>query len=210
MTKIKICGMRDAANIKEIAGLSPDYMGFIFYKKSPRYVGDDWDPAVIAQVPPEVRRIGVFVNEPEANMEAAADKYRLFGVQLHGNESPEKCRSMKMNGLIVIKAFGVNGALDLDFMEMYDRHCDYFLFDTASKNHGGAGEKFDWERLKTYKGDTPFFLSGGIGPDDVEAIRSLNMPNFHAVDVNSRFETEPGIKNVEACRRFIGELRKRI
>jgi phosphoribosylanthranilate isomerase len=206
--KIKICGMRDPENISGVASALPDFMGFIFYPKSKRFVGDEFSAKTVQIVPESVKKVGVFVDElPEKVMEICK-KLELDVAQLHGNETPEYCREIRNSGLTVFKAFSVDEQFEFSQLEAYSGVCDYFLFDTKGHLPGGTGQKFNWQLLENYKSDVPFFLSGGIGPDDLEAIRHFSHPRWRGIDVNSGFEIEPALKNLEKVIRFIEEIRK--
>ena len=206
--KIKVCGMKDPENMKALAELPVDMMGMIFYEKSPRYV-DDRDAEQINAFSLAIPKVGVFV---DASLEVILEKVELFQlqlVQLHGKESPEFCRTLREKGIPIIKAFQIKQPEDWETCRLYDDCCDYFLFDTPTPRYGGSGNKFDWELLSAYSGTTPFFLSGGISMEDAEAIHQLNFPQLVAIDLNSRFEPEPGIKDIEKIRRFINEIEER-
>ncbi len=203
---IKVCGMKDPENILTVAQLGPDYMGFIFYKASPRYAGT-LDPVVIKQVPSHICKVGVFVNETEQEIRTIVNKYDLQAVQLHGNETPDMCQTLKEDGICTIKALPVTGKETFDLAKTYDTACDYILFDTQTKLYGGSGQKFDWSLLDKYKGNLPFFLSGGIGPDDTHSIIKYRHMKIHAIDVNSGFEISPGIKDIQKLSSFIRMLR---
>jgi phosphoribosylanthranilate isomerase len=204
---VKVCGMRESANIEEIAFLKPDLMGFIFYPKSKRYVGEDFDTMLVQTVMPEIETTGVFVNEEIGSLIRLAEKYRFDYIQLHGNESPSYCQKVKDNGFKVLKAFGVNQEFEWEVLIKYIDVCDYFLFDTNTNNYGGSGQKFDWNLLLAYTYDKPFILSGGIKPEDAELINSLNHKQFAGVDINSGFEIHPGLKDPEKIKYFINHLR---
>lgn len=204
--KIKICGMRDPRNIREVSLLSPDYMGFIFYPRSRRYAGQ-LSPAGIADLPESVRKVGVFVNLPVKDVLSTCKHMGIRMVQLHGDESPDYCKRMKDRGLYVIKAFGVGKADVFKGMPAYYDSCDLYLLDTSGVGYGGTGKQFDWKRLDEYVQEKPFFLSGGIGPTDAERILDLDHPQFFGVDLNSRFETKPGIKNRDELAGFIQKIR---
>jgi phosphoribosylanthranilate isomerase len=204
--KIKVCGMREPQNIARIALLKPDYMGFIFYPLSPRFVGSLPPEALEGLTSAGIRRIGVFVNAPETYIFEMGECYRLDGVQLHGSESPEVCARLRQKHL-VIKAFGVASEADLRTADDYAGACDLFLFDTKTPAHGGSGQAFDHRILVAYTGITPYFLSGGISETDAASLREWRDDRCVAVDINSRFESAPGIKNVEAVERFITTLR---
>ena len=205
--KIKICGMKYSENIKAVSVLKPDFMGFIFYPKSPRYVGA-LDISVLNEFPKTIKKIGVFVNENLENILTIAYKYKLDGMQLHGTELVEMCEKLKEVGYIVIKAFPIAEAYNFKVTKAYEGACDYFLFDTKTDAYGGSGVKFNWKMLDEYKGETPFLLSGGISADDAEDILKIEHPKFTGVDLNSKFEIKPGIKNVKLLEKFISQLGK--
>ena len=201
--------MRDAENIREVEALGIDMMGFIFYPKSSRYVS-----VRPPYLPTKCKRVGVFVDEDIEKIKKIADDYALDFIQLHGHESIEEVK--KLQDRKVIKAFNIATKEDLDATAPYEGLVDYFLFDTKGQSAGGNGEKFDWSILKAYNGDTPFLLSGGIGPDDAETLNSqlsarlcrLARPrtlNSHCIgiDLNSRFEVEPGIKDIIKLKTFL-------
>lgn len=204
---IKVCGMREPGNIGQIAELKPDYMGFIFQPVSSRYVGRDPDPSVFERVPPEIGKIGVFVNQDPGLLIEQCEKYGFFAAQLHGTETPEYCRTVRESGLAVIKAFSLHDTFDFNIMEAYTSAAAYFLFDTKGKLAGGTGLKFNWEILDRYRLPVPFFLSGGIGPDDVKQLKTIRHPQFSGIDINSGFEIAPAMKDTEAVRRFMEEIR---
>lgn len=198
--KVKICGMKHEENIQEVAQLHPDYMGFIFYKKSPRYF-DGYLPIL----PQPTQKIGVFVDAYLDDILDKVRRYNLQFVQLHGNETPDFCKLFQQTDAKVIKVFSVDDAFDFEVIKPYEKVCDYFLFDTKGEKPGGNGTPFNWQILSNYSSTKPFFLSGGIGLEDIEAIKKLNVP-IHAIDVNSKFEIEPGIKNVSNCKELIASL----
>ena len=201
---IKVCGMRDAANIRELELLDIDWMGFIFYPGSPRYVGRSLD-----YIPSKVKKIGVFVDQDLQIVREKAKQNKLDAIQLHGSEPPRYCIDLHEEGYKVIKSFGIDedGLIPLAQLDAYEGKCDYFLFDRKTTLHGGSGRKFDWSRLSDYQGDTPFLLSGGISPEDVEEIKSFVHPRFAGIDINSRFEIEPALKDIERIKKFIKEFR---
>ena len=200
--------MRDPENISGIVAALPDFMGFIFYPKSKRFVGFEPSTEILAVIPDSVQKVGVFVDEtPEKVMEIVAG-WKLDVVQLHGNESPEYCQQIKNSGMVVFKAFSVDEQFDFAAMKAYSGVCDYFLFDTKGQLPGGTGQKFNWELLENYRGDVPFFLSGGIGPDDLEVLRNFKHPRWHGIDINSGFEISPALKDVEKVSGFIEEIRR--
>lgn len=200
--------MRESANIREVAALKPNWMGFIFYPKSKRYVGTDFNPALVQSLMPEINTVGVFVNEEYQDMIAIARKYKFNMVQLHGNESPKYCNSAQEEGFEVIKAFGINENFDWAILEPYSGVCKYFLFDTSTKDYGGSGKKFDWRVLESYPLSTPFILSGGIGPDDAEAVKSITIPKFAGIDINSCFEIHPALKDMSLLKPFVSKIRQ--
>jgi phosphoribosylanthranilate isomerase len=197
---IKVCGMGDTARMHQLAALPVDMLGFIFYPNSPRFVVGKITPTEIDKLPAQIQRVGVFVNATKEEILHARSTYHLTALQLHGNETADLCHELKAEGFTILKAFNLNNKIDY---EAYAPHCDYFLFDTPSKQHGGTGQKFNWALLENYKGTTPFLLSGGIGPDDAEMIMKIDHPQFAGIDINSKFEVEPGIKNVEQIKEFI-------
>jgi phosphoribosylanthranilate isomerase len=172
---------------------SPDYIGFIFYQKSPRFVGSDFK---MPDVPSGIKKVGVFVDESVERIESMVAKFSLDLVQLHGNESVETCAKVKNSTLGVIKAFSVDERFDFKITEPYQSAVDYFLFDTKGVNYGGNGKRFDWGILNQYNQEIPFFLSGGISLQNIQEVSILKNLNIHAVDVNSGIETSPGIKDI--------------
>ncbi|PXY02389.1 tryptophan synthase subunit beta [Marinifilum breve] len=204
--KIKVCGLKYSKNIKELVKLPIDYAGFIFYPKSPRYVGDEFDPAIPAIFPESTRKVGVFVNEELDALLAKGKKYKLDAMQLHGGESAEYCKKVKAAGFEVIKAFQMNDSFQFNTLNEYENACDFFLFDTKTENYGGSGRKFNWKVLENYKGTTPFFLSGGIGVQDAEQIKELQHDKLYALDLNSGFELQPARKNADQLEIFLNKL----
>lgn len=197
---IKVCGMREAENIREAEALSIDWMGFIFWPQSSRYVAER--PTYL---PTRCKRVGVFVDEQIEQVRQIAEDYALDIIQLHGNESPEYARTL--GGRTLIKAFNIATADDLAQTRPYEGIVDLFLFDTKGRAVGGNGEKFDWTVLNAYQGATPFLLSGGIGPDDAERIRGFRHPRCIGIDLNSRFEVSPAFKDVDLLREFVKNIR---
>ena len=196
---IKVCGMRDAENIREVEALGIDLMGFIFWPKSSRYVNER--PAYL---PTQCKRVGVFVDENVNTIKKLANDYALDYIQLHGSESPEYVQQLR--NWQVIKAFNIATTEDLEATKTYEGIVDYFLFDTKGKSVGGNGEKFDWSVLEAYHGDTPFLLSGGIGPDDAERVRTFQHEKCIGIDLNSKFELSPALKDINKLQEFIKEL----
>ncbi len=201
--KIKVCGMRKAENIAAVAELEPEYMGFIFYRPSPRYAGSP----DLSALPATIRKTGVFVDTPPDEIADTARHYGLQTLQLHGSETPGTCRKLREAGYEIIKAFGIETAEDFARTAGYTACCDLFLFDTRTPGHGGSGRRFDWRILEAYTGKTPFLLSGGISPADADEILTLNHPMLYGIDLNSRFETEAGLKNTESLEHFIKTIR---
>jgi phosphoribosylanthranilate isomerase len=193
--KIKVCGLMDGENIKAVTALRPDYMGFIFYGPSPRFVSD-LPAEVLDNIPPYIEKAAVFVNEKAETINALIHKYNFDIIQLHGSESVEFCASFK-NKVTVFKAFGISGDFDFEQLKDYADSVDFFLFDAKTEIYGGSGNTFDWTVLDKYKLNVPFFLSGGISPDNLEDVKNIDHPQFYGIDLNSKFETAPGIKNIE-------------
>jgi phosphoribosylanthranilate isomerase len=202
--KIKICGMRDSKNITEVGSLAPDYMGFIFYKDSPRYVGSEFK--IPTDLPASLKKVGVFVNESVENILSAVKIHQLDFVQLHGDESVEVCQKLKNSGISIIKVFRVDEEFDFSKTSAYEV-ADYFLFDTKGKSYGGNAKKFDWKLLANYDNKIPFFLSGGIDSSSVEEILALKNLNLYAIDLNSGVELSPGLKSITKVSEAINNLR---
>ncbi len=198
---IKTCGMRDADNIRAVSELGIDWMGFIFWVPSSRYVSEK--PTFL---PTRQKRVGVFVDARIEEVKSKADEYALDLIQLHGKESPAFCERLKTNSRQqLIKAFNIATQEDLEQTLPYEGLVDYFLFDTKAKMVGGNGTQFDWSVLSAYQGNTPFLLSGGIGPDDAEKVRNFHHPQLAGIDLNSRFELSPALKDIEKLKQFITE-----
>ncbi|MDD3721787.1 MAG: phosphoribosylanthranilate isomerase [Lutibacter sp.] len=211
--KIKVCGMCDKENISELITLKPDFIGFIFYNKSKRFVADF--PQI--EIPSSVKKVGVFVDETIDEIVEKATRYQLDFVQLHGNETAEYCEKLiamiteqsrnenklrhselvsESHPIGIIKAFSVDENFDFSATKPFEKHISLFLFDTKGKNYGGNGIKFNWDLLQNYKGKTPFLLSGGIRKSDAAEIMKFKHPAFLGIDINSGFELEPGLKNI--------------
>lgn len=199
--------MRDTENISGVTSARPDYIGFIFYPESKRFVGADFSYEKLMMIPETIKKVGVFVNEIPGIVLKNCQCLDLDVVQLHGNEIPEYCRQIKQAGITVFKAFSVDENFDFEILKSYSGVCDSFLFDTKGHLPGGTGQKFDWQLLEKYQGETPFFLSGGITPDDLEAIQQFNHPQLYGLDINSGFEISPALKDIEKVRKFISEIR---
>ena len=196
----KVCGMRDAQNIRDVEALGIDWIGMIFWPKSKRYVAE-----VPSYLPEHLKKVGVFVDSTLDDILQHISDYQLDIIQLHGQESPDFAKALKPH--TIIKAFNIEKADDLLQTEKYKGIADYFLFDTKGKMVGGNGQKFDWSVLTAYQSKTPFLLSGGIGPEDAESVRSFHHPRCIGIDLNSRFESEPGFKDINQLKTFINKLR---
>ncbi|MFZ0282705.1 MAG: phosphoribosylanthranilate isomerase [Bacteroidales bacterium] len=208
MLKVKVCGLNNPANTEKIAATLPDFMGFIFHPLSRRYVGDSPSHSLFAKVPDGILKTGVFVNAPPGDVIDKMNFYNLDILQLHGEETPEYCSSLKKEGLTIIKAFAVSSSFSFMIAQQYMEVCDYFLFDTNTPGKGGSGIRFDWNILDRYNLPKQFFLSGGIGPDDASLIKNIGSDKLFAVDINSRFESRPGIKGCTRVRDFINEIKR--
>ncbi len=207
--KIKICGIKYRDNLQEIIRLKPDFLGFNFYPISPRFVDNNLTPGDLAVIPRSIRKVGIFVNQDEYEVSGIKWKYGLDYVQLHGNESTEMCRELNSTGIKVIKSFGISEEFDFNKLTRYIPCCDYFIFDTPSSRFGGTGFRFNWDLLNKYDLGHPFLLSGGIGPEDAERIRNLSFLSLAGVDINSRFESEPGRKDIQVLKNFINAIRRK-
>lgn len=210
--KVKVCGMKH--HIAGVAGLQPDYLGFIFWEGSPRYFD-----GVLPDLPPQVKKVGVFV---DAGIPFILHKIRQYGlglIQLHGDESPGFCHELRKailagikgdNMIRIIKVFSIKDTFDFQLLTPYEEACDYYLFDTRGKLPGGNGYAFDWQVLRDYPSGKPYFLSGGISPADLpqldDFLKRPEAQKCHAIDVNSRFELQPGLKNTELLSAFINAV----
>lgn len=220
---IKVCGMRDAQNIREVSQLGVDMIGMVFYPKSPRYVEMQSSHAGI--IPDYVKediniksakspaRVGVFVDDMVQNIVTRVVNYHLDYVQLHGNEPREMCENLRLTldpdirpGIKIIKAISVSDASDIQKYKEYVGAVDLFLFDTKCKTVGGSGQQFDWQVLEQYDGEVPFLLSGGIGPENASRLHAFHHPKCIGIDLNSRFEIKPGVKDVEKLKGFLNEI----
>lgn len=202
--------MRDPENIASIAAAGPDFMGFIFYSKSSRFVGHEHLLELDAIIPPSIKKAGVFVDENPGKVIETCRKYHLDVAQLHGNESPENCRQILKAGLTVFKAFAINESFDFKTLVEYSETCHFFLFDTKGPLPGGTGHKFDWQLLNNYQLDVPYFLSGGIKPKDLNSIMEIKDSRLYGVDINSGFEILPALKEVSKVQQFIAEIKSKI
>lgn len=197
--------MKFAENREQVEKLGVDLLGYIFYAPSKRFVGDAPELGLFNS---EKEKVGVFVDENVFEILGLAKNMGFEYVQLHGKENPKTCAILKEQGIKIIKAFSLDDKFKFSSCKAFKGVADYFLFDTKSTLPGGSGEKFNWEILNEYKGKTPFFLSGGIGPDDAKAIKAIDHPKFVGIDLNSGFEDEPGLKNIEKLKQFIKEIKK--
>lgn len=203
---IKVCGLKYADNIEAIAALKPDYMGFICYDRSPRFITGLDEKTVIDQ-PADIVKTGVFVNEDADTISKLIYKYKFDAVQLHGNETPEFCALFK-HEVEVIKAFGIDEEFDFAQLKAYENSVNYFLFDTKTPAHGGSGKTFNWDILKKYTLDVPFFLSGGLSPENIGEVTKIKHPAFYGVDLNSKFELSPGVKDIDKLKQAFEQVRK--
>lgn len=231
---VKVCGMREPENIRDVAALGVDWIGFIFYPKSPRYVSQIRSRAGIIpdysvfmkheelsskelsskEMMRQVKRVGVFVDDMPQNIVTRAVNYELDIIQLHGSESVIMIDNLRSTlapsirkGIKFMKALSISTAEDILRYKEYEGHVDYFIFDTQTPLVGGSGNHFDWNMLDAYDGNTPFILSGGVGPDDAERVLSIRHPMFAGIDLNSQFETAPAVKNVDALKAFLANIR---
>jgi phosphoribosylanthranilate isomerase len=219
---VKVCGMRDADNIRKVVKLGIDWIGFVFWQDSPRFVSQITSNAGI--IPDysslcgnsvgDVKKVGVFVNDMPQNIVTRIVNYNLDIIQLHGQESPVMIDNLRATvdpdihaGIKIMKAISISTRSDVARYKEYIGHVDYFLFDTKTPLVGGSGNQFDWSVLEAYDGDVPFLLSGGIGPDDINRIKTFHHPMCMGIDLNSKFEEEPAMKNVDKLKSFISELR---
>ena len=202
---IKVCGITEMKQLQQLDGLDIDFAGLIFYKESPRYIGDKISREDLKRADLDLKKVGVFVNPEMIEVLDAIDEYGLDAVQLHGDESPEMCEDLSSE-VEVIKAFRIKeGVTDIDaLVAAYDAVCDYYLFDTGGlqESLGGTGKQFDWSILNKAKIEKPFFLSGGIGVEDAFKIKAFKHPDFFGVDINSRFESAPGVKEMSKLLQF--------
>lgn len=204
--KVKVCGITRLEQLQQLQELGVDYAGMIFFEGSKRFAGDALQEDQEAIRALSIKRVGVFVNTELEIIEKAIADYGLTAVQLHGDETDEFCLEL-MDKAKVIKVFRMGGEAAIDeLVEPFQAACHYFLFDTDTASFGGSGKQFDWSVLQEAHIGKPFFLSGGIGPEDADKVKAFQHPYFYAVDVNSRFETEPGVKDMEKVKQFINEL----
>ena len=203
--KLKICGMKYPDNISQVAQLVPDYLGFIFHEPSARHF-----EGTIPKISDTIEKVGVFVDEKVEFISRQIEKHKLIVIQLHGHETPETCRILKSSGIKVIKVFSIKDHFDFSVLSPYEDVCDFFLFDTKGKLPGGNGYVFDWSVLEQYPSTKPFFLSGGIGLNQLENLKRFQNNKAskfcYAIDVNSQFEMEPGFKDMQLLQEFKSQL----
>jgi phosphoribosylanthranilate isomerase len=204
--KIKVCGLKYPDNITAIADLAPDYMGFIYYDGSPRFVGDS-AADILQDIPSSIFTTAVFVNESDYTISRLIEEYGFDAVQLHGNEPAGFANRFKGKAQ-VIKAFGIDENFDFGKLKDYAGIVDNFLFDTKTDARGGSGKTFNWDILNKYKLDVPFFLSGGLSLDNLEEVSKITHPQFYGVDLNSKFETAPGLKDIEKLKQAFSLLKQ--
>lgn len=206
--KIKVCGNTDLEQLKELDYLKIDFAGIIFYEQSPRYALKNLKGNEVKELKLSLTKVGVFVNANEEEIMQRVDEFGLDMVQLHGDETATFCNKIS-DHIKVIKAFRVaDYDTNIDWLiNEYDEVCDYYLFDKGSAGlYGGTGQKFNWNLLENSMINKPFFLSGGIERTDAQALKKFSHPFFYGVDVNSRFENSPGIKDMQLVKEFISEL----
>jgi phosphoribosylanthranilate isomerase len=204
--QLKICGLKFQENIKQVTAIEPDYAGFIFYKNSARYVGEHFPAESLRNIRNTIKKVGVFVNEALDNVINISNKYKLDFVQLHGDETPEYCSHLQqITG--IIKTFGIDEHFDFSACRRYEKYCTYFLFDTATPSYGGSGKSYNRNLLQRYQSDTPFFLSGGVGLEEVRSIQDLHHEMMLGIDVNSKFESSIGYKNIEQLQKLKSKLK---
>lgn len=207
---IKVCGMRDPENIQAVIATGIDWMGLIFYPRSPRYIGEGVTPLKERMIHADrtIKKVGVFVDAPVEQMLELAVDYQLDYLQLHGNESPDICYSLQKRGLSVIKALPVSTVEDIKVAQDYEGRVDYLLFDTKTQDYGGSGKSFDWRVLSAYEGEAPFLLSGGLAPESLNDLQKFAHTRLAGIDLNSGFEVTPAYKDADALRHFITNYKK--
>ncbi len=206
--KIKVCGMKIPENIEAVSGLKPDFIGFIFYPPSKRFVGLDFERNYLKAIDKTVIKTAVFVNATVDEVIEFGKMYGMQAIQLHGEESPEFCRQIKDSGFFTIKAFGVDSTFDFSILDAYKNIVDLFLFDTKTELHGGSGKVFDWRVLENYQLNKPFVLSGGISLENINNVLAFSHPQFYGIDINSKFEIEPGLKDINKLEAVFEKLKR--
>ncbi len=205
--KVKICGMKNLMNIQEIASLNPDLMGFIFYKKSSRYIDETTLQDSIQNIPSQIKKVGVFVNENNKTIKAITKEYALDIIQLHGDESITQCKTLYEDGYNIIKAFPFQENINNETLKTYMPYCHAFLFDTQTPKYGGSGQAFNWSILQNYTLKHPFYLSGGIGLSNIAQALQIKHPSLIGIDCNSQLEDVPGQKNYNKTKQLINSIR---
>jgi len=205
---VKVCGMKYSKNISTLGELKPNVMGFIFYAKSKRFVNKQILKESFMKLDKNIDKAAVFVNESAEFIASELEGLDFNYIQLHGKESVEEIIKLKSFGYKITKAFPMSNEFDWNATKEYEGHCEYFVFDTSTPKHGGSGKQFDWNILKNYKGKTPFLLSGGISIQDLERIKIFRHPQLAGIDINSKFEIEPGLKDIDMVQKMIKELRR--
>lgn len=205
--KVKVCGMRDSDNIRELLALAPDFMGFIFYDKSLRFVGDELDADLLKSFPRSVKKVGVFVNASPDYILRSVKKYDLQYVQLHGTETPDFCRNLRNRGVSIIKAFSVDESFNFSMINNYKPSCDFFLFDAKGDQFGGNGITFDWSLMNRYDNEKPFFISGGIDAGTLDSLEKIKHLKLYGVDINSKVELSPGLKDTVLVKTIMTALK---
>ncbi len=203
---IKVCGIRDPLNLEQVCDLLPEYIGFIFYSGSKRFVGANPDPMLFDIPDQAIKKVGVFVNEDLKQVRASISRFKLDAVQLHGSETVAYCQQLSAETVEVFKVIDPHASVSE--VESYLQVVDHFLLDSAGEGKGGSGTKFDWRLLENLPPSASFLLSGGIGPQDAANVLALDFKGLMGVDVNSRFELSPGLKNIERLKKFVIEIRK--
>ncbi len=199
--------MKYQQNINDISSLTIDYIGFIFYKASPRFVGE-LEKNILKNIPSQIQKVAVFVNSSVEEICSIAKKYEFDLVQLHGKESVADCKYLFEQNINVMKAFSIDPDFSFSSIENYTSYCKYFLFDTATKLFGGSGVQFNWNLLENYVYDTPFFLSGGISLENIEEALKINHPKLFGFDINSKIEDRAALKNIVAAKQIIQKIKK--
>ncbi len=205
---IKVCGMREASNIAELSQLPIDFMGLILYPKSPRYIFKTMG-TIRTNLPERIKKTAVSVNLSANLLIDIANEFNFSALQVHGNESAEYCSELKnvLPEVKIFKAVGVDAHFDFNVLNDFENEVDYFLFDTKSVAYGGTGKKFSWHVLDNYRLEKPFFLSGGISLEDADVLKFFNHPQCVGFDINSRFESEPALKNIELVKKFVEKIK---
>lgn len=206
MPKLKVCGLNNPKNIQEIAAIQPDFIGYIFWEHSKRF----YNLTAVENLSNSIQKVGVFVDASESEILDKIKQFDLNYVQLHGKESPSFCKKIQLLNVKVIKAFAIDSEFNFNVLDYFNDTTDFFLFDTRGENPGGNGTTFDWEILKQYKLQKPFFLSGGIGLKEIKKIHEFLKTDTgklcYAIDINSKFETEPGLKDTAKINEFKTKL----